>query len=153
MDIVEDGKKKLKSVKILLFVIAGLNIAFGIYYLAIASSFNDAIVSFIAAGGLLYFGLQKDIFILDYNPDIKKFAQEIEENYKSRNIYIYDIGDPAGRFYFGGFAKNLNVNDFEKASHVKGIVIVSERGVLEKVGVSGKAVKAENTNLEAVLVE
>ena len=49
-DIVEDGHKKMKSVRILLMVLAGFNVAFGLFYLTDPLTFADAIGSFIAAG-------------------------------------------------------------------------------------------------------
>ncbi|MBV6641124.1 MAG: hypothetical protein KI791_10410 [Cyclobacteriaceae bacterium] len=49
-DVLEDAEKKMKSVKILLYVIAGLNFAMGLYYLSEDLTFYDGIGSLIAAG-------------------------------------------------------------------------------------------------------
>jgi hypothetical protein len=48
-DVIQDGKKKLKNVKILLFVIAGINFLFGIYYLTNEFTYIDGITNLIAA--------------------------------------------------------------------------------------------------------
>lgn len=53
MDVITEGVKKLKSVKILLYVLAGINAAFGIYYLTNELTFADGIGSLIAAGVFL----------------------------------------------------------------------------------------------------
>ena len=49
-DILEDGKRKLKNVKIIIYIIAGFNAVFGIYYLTQPETFAEAISSFIATG-------------------------------------------------------------------------------------------------------
>ena len=53
MDVIEDGKKKLKSVKILLYILAGINLIFGIFYLTDEITFSDGIMSLIATGVFL----------------------------------------------------------------------------------------------------
>lgn len=52
-DVVDDAKKKLKNVKILLFVVAGINVIVGIVQLMDAITFNDGIGSLITAAVFL----------------------------------------------------------------------------------------------------
>lgn len=49
-DVIEDAEKKLKNVKILLFVIAGFNLLMGLYQLIINEAIYDGIAGLIAAG-------------------------------------------------------------------------------------------------------
>lgn len=57
-DIVDDAKKKLKNVKILLYVIIGLNVVLGIYYLTdeftVADGIGNLIAALIFAGCLVW---------------------------------------------------------------------------------------------------
>lgn len=53
-DVVTDAEKKLKNVKVLLMVIAGINLAFGIFYLTDEATFADGISSLI--GTLVFLG-------------------------------------------------------------------------------------------------
>ncbi len=53
-DVVQDAKKKLKNVKILLYVIAGINFLIGIYYLSNEMTFADGIGSLIS--GFIFLG-------------------------------------------------------------------------------------------------
>jgi high-affinity Fe2+/Pb2+ permease len=48
-DVIEDAKKKLRNVKILLIVLAGLNILFGLYYLMEDYTFYDGLAGLITA--------------------------------------------------------------------------------------------------------
>jgi signal transduction histidine kinase len=48
-DLVEDSKKKMKNVKILLYVIAGINVVVGLFLLMDSVTFVDGISSFVAA--------------------------------------------------------------------------------------------------------
>jgi len=48
-DVLDDAKKKLRNVKILLGVLAGINILFGIYFLMNDSTFYDGLGSLITA--------------------------------------------------------------------------------------------------------
>ena len=53
-DVVEDAQKKLKNVKILLYVVAGLNVVVGLFYLSSDLTFADGIGSLIA--GAIFLG-------------------------------------------------------------------------------------------------
>ena len=54
-DVIDDGKKKLKNVKILLYAIAGINFLYGVFYLTNELTFTDGLASLIAAGVFLAF--------------------------------------------------------------------------------------------------
>ncbi|KJJ84389.1 dolichyl-phosphate-mannose-protein mannosyltransferase family protein [Candidatus Omnitrophus magneticus] len=111
------------------------------------------IVTIISVG---YFGIKKDIFTLDYNPSIKKFAQDVrKQNQKKEPVYLYDIGgDPSVEFYIGGEARSLyKEEDLMKVIALGKCVIVTrpQSSALSMIPSTRNIIKSSNGEFIAVI--
>ena len=115
--------------------------------------YSVAVVAVVSLASVLYFGVKKDIFTLDYNPEVKSFAVAVRDLSGGEGVYIYGMGDPGTRFYFGGFAENVNTEErLAEISVKKGAVIVAEPGRIRKLDAEGDVVLSERSSLAAIKV-
>ena len=105
---------------------------------------------------LTYFGLKKDIFTLDYNPEVKQFATEIEgiSSETGSRVYLYGLGDPGMRFYFGGFGKNVfSETELVEIAREKGVIVVFGQGKMKAQDLEGEVISSEEGRFSAVIVK
>jgi len=70
--------------------------------------FAVPVVVVVAIVGTAYFGVKKDVFTLDYNPDIKSFSEEVNSVVTpASKLYLYRITDPGTRFYLGALGEHI----------------------------------------------
>ncbi|MFC1570713.1 ArnT family glycosyltransferase [Candidatus Omnitrophota bacterium] len=105
-------------------------------------------------GGMAYLGIKKDIFTLDYNPEIKQLATSVSEvSSDTRPVYLYRIGDPGMQFYFGGgLGKNIQYEN-EIVTGEDGAVIVSRQDELDKLDIKGQVIPSGRDDLTAIIIE
>ena len=85
------------------------------------------IVAVVSILSVAYCGIKKDVFTLDYNPGIKGFSEEVCDSMPSGSkLYLYKIGDPGAKFYFGSIGKNVNdQKEMQSIDLNKGDIIIS----------------------------
>jgi len=116
--------------------------------------YSVAVVAAASLASVLYFGMEKDIFTLDYNPEVKDFAVTVSGLSGGDEVYVYGLGDPGARFYFGGFARRVGTRpELEGISRQSGAVIVSEPATIEDLGAEGRVIRSERSSYAAVKVE
>ncbi len=113
--------------------------------------YATVIVVALALMSVVYFGMNKDIFALDYNPQIKNFSERIEkESAAGKKVYLYDIGDPGMRFYFGGFGERVDsYNELSGLVKGKDAVVVAPRGHAEELMKKGEIINSESGHFSA----
>ena len=96
---------------------------------AVLRRYALAVTVIVSLTGVLYFGTTKEIFTLDYNPEIKYLSVIVySPSFGAGSVYLYEVGDPAVRFYFGKNGKYLSTNaDLKEAIKETGAVIITER--------------------------
>jgi hypothetical protein len=75
---------------------------------------------------IAYFGAEKGVFELDYNPGAKSLASEVRSLARAgEKVYLYDVNDPGMRFYFWDLSEPLRREDLFKGEGVarEGIVV------------------------------
>lgn len=84
---------------------------------------------------VIYFGVKKDIFTLDYNKDIKRFSECVRDNISpGTRVYLYDIGDPGMRFYLWNTGARIkNEKTLRRALAKKGVVIITSEKYLKGI--------------------
>ena len=105
-------------------------------------------------GGIAYLGIKKDIFELDYNPEIKQLSSSVREaSSDTRPVYLYRIGDPGMQFYFGGgLGKNIQDKN-EISTGEDGAIIVSRQDELNKLDIKGEVIPSGRDDLTAIIIE
>ncbi|MFH1837582.1 MAG: glycosyltransferase family 39 protein [Candidatus Omnitrophota bacterium] len=103
---------------------------------------------------LVYFGMRKDIFILDFNPEIKKFAYNVEKNMSGKeNVYLYNVGDPGMKFYFGGFGENIHSEErLKEVCREEKIILVTDKSVLKSLDMESEIIVSGPSNTGAFRV-
>ena len=113
------------------------------------------VVIVVSVISLLYFGIKKDVYDLDLNPEIKSFSLKVDEisASKNRKVYLYDLADPGMRFYFGGIGEHISAGLSKAPSEFKGSIIVSQTGKIKALGLEGEVISSEEGRFSAVIVK
>jgi 4-amino-4-deoxy-L-arabinose transferase-like glycosyltransferase len=96
------------------------------------------IVSILSVASLAYLAYDRNIFDLDYSPDIKKMAVRIAKKLPpGEKVYMYAVNDPGMQFYLGKTGNNIqNLEQFKKIFTQKGKFAILNK---EYISYAGKA--------------
>ncbi len=113
------------------------------------------VVAVIAFLCIVYFGVKKDIFSLDFNPEVKGFSEKVTARLaEGQDVYLYNVADPGMMYYFGGVARNVHNERLEPELAVrKGVVIVTTKEEFDSSGVRGKLLASSGSGYVAVVTE
>jgi len=106
-------------------------------------------VVLVSCVSVLYFGVKKDLWALDFNPSVKSFYSKVAGTLEEgKELYLCDISDPGMRFYFGGRARFVNdKKGLSAAEKGNTVVVVPKDKVLE---VAGKVIVDDGSGYVAV---
>ena len=117
--------------------------------------YSTAVVITVSVVSLVYFGAKKDIFTLDYNRAIKDFSLDVANRLdEGQELYLYDVGDPGMKFYFGGLGRNIyEREEFSRITGRKGVVIVMTKERFGQEDLSGTVLSSTDAGYTAVVTE
>ena len=116
--------------------------------------YSVIVVATVAIVSLGYFGVKKDLFYQDHNPDIKEFAANIERfSLAGDKIYYSGADDPAEIFYLGRIGEMFSSNALNKVIGRSGNkVVIAKRQIVNSNAIKGKTI-ASHRDLIAVRID
>ena len=108
----------------------------------ILRKFSLVVVITCSLVSLLYFGVKKDIFYMDFNPEIKAFAATVKETSDNENIYLYRISDPGMSFYLGRIGRHISGKQAEEVvlTDTGDAILVTDPHGLGELGIKDKVI-------------
>ncbi|MCK5451715.1 MAG: glycosyltransferase family 39 protein, partial [Candidatus Omnitrophica bacterium] len=111
------------------------------------------VVAICSLASVVYFGISKDIFTLDFNPEVKGFSYEVEKGiFENDKVYLYEIGDPGIRFYCGGFSENIYSKEELLDKQSENTIIIAKSGTLDNMRIYGEIIAVGPNRVRAVRV-
>jgi len=119
--------------------------------------FAVGIVCVIAFIGVMYFGAKKEVFSMDFNPEIKHFAREVDNISRTARIngkvYALDLNDPGIIFYLSDIYTVIDKDKYGDLAGEKNYILVGRNEDLAALKVKGKIVLSCRNDFSAVMVE
>ena len=111
------------------------------------------VTAVVSLASVLYFGANKGLFTLDYNPEVKEFSRDVRRLSGDGEVYVYGLGDPGARFYFGSFSRNAHgEKELRGLLSRSGIMVVGQSADIKELDGEGELITSRDTNYAALKV-